>query len=74
MFNECVDNFQSKLLTLLDEVEQFFLWAVYAVLNGRKIDFDWLQSMWEQNDEWHNVTERYPSLSKLKGGATAKHR
>ena len=66
VFNEFVDNFQSTLLTLLDDVEQFFLWAVAAVLDGRKIGFDWLKLVWEHNDEWPNVTERYPSLSKLK--------
>ena len=66
VFNEFVDNFRSKLLTLLDDVEQFFLWAVAAVLDGRKIGFDWLKPVWEHNDEWPNVTERYPSLSKLK--------
>ena len=60
VFNEFVDNFR------LDDVEQFFLWAIAAVLDGRKIDFDWLKPVWEHNDEWPNVTERYPSLSKLK--------
>ena len=55
------------MLTLLDGVEQFFLWTVATVLDGRKIGFDWLKSVREHNDEWPNVTERYPSLSKLKG-------
>ena len=66
VFNEFLDNFQSKLLMLLDDVEQFFLWAGPTVLDGRKIGFDWLKIVWEHNDEWPNVTERYPSLSKLK--------
>ena len=66
VFNEFVGNFQSKLLMLLDDVEQFFLWAAAVGLDGRKIGFDWLKPMWEHNDEWPNVTERYPSLSKLK--------
>ena len=53
-------------MTLLDDVEQFFLWAVAAVLDGRKIGFDWLKPVWEHNDEWPNVTKRHPSLSKLR--------
>ena len=66
VFNEFVDNFWSKLMMLLDDVEQFFLWAVSTVLDGGKIGFNWLKPMWEHNDEWPNVTERYPTLSKLK--------
>ena len=66
VFNEFIDNFQSKLLTLLDDMEQFFLWAVVVVLDERKIGFDWLKPVWEHNDEWPSVTERYPCLSKLK--------
>ena len=42
------------------------MWMVAAVLNGRKIGFNWLKPMWEHNDEWPNMTKRYPSLSKLK--------
>ena len=66
VFNEFVDNFRSKLLMLLDDMEQFFLWAVATVLDGRKIDFDWLKPVGEHNNEWPNMTKRYPSLSKLK--------
>ena len=36
------------------------------MLDERKIDFDWLKPMWEHNNEWPNMTEKYPSLSKLK--------
>ena len=66
VFNEFLDNFQSKLLMLLDNMKQFFLWAVATVLDGRKIGFNWLKPMWEHNDEFPNVTKRYSSLSKLK--------
>ena len=66
VFNEFVDCFRRKLLALLDDVEQFFLWAVAAVLDGRKIGFDWLKPVWDHHREWPNVTERYPNLSKLK--------
>ena len=53
-------------MTLFDDVEQFFLWAVAAILDGRKIGFNWFTPVWEHNDEWPNVIERYPNLSKLK--------
>ena len=66
VLNEFVDNFQSKLLTLLDDIEQFLLRVVATILDGRKIGFNWVKSVWEHNDEWPNMTERYPSLSKLK--------
>ena len=66
VFNEFVYSFQSNLLTLLDDVEQFFLWEVAAILDGRKIGFDWLKPVWGHDDEWPNVTETYPALSKLK--------
>ena len=66
VFNGFVDSFQSKLLMLLDDVEQFFLWAIAVVLDGRKMGFDWLKCLWEHNNEWPNITERDPSLSKSK--------
>ena len=50
---------------LLDDLKQFFLWAVTATLDGRKISFDWLKFVWDHNGEWPNVTYRYPTLSKL---------
>ena len=40
MFNTFVDTFGKKLLMLLDDVEQFFLWVVAAMLDGRRIGFD----------------------------------
>ena len=42
VFNTFVDMFRRKLLKLLDDVEQFFLWVVVATLDGRKTNFDWL--------------------------------
>ena len=42
MFNTFVDVFRRKLSKLLDDVEQFFLWVVVVVLDGRKTNFDWL--------------------------------
>ena len=56
MFNRFVENFRGKLLTLLDDVKQFFFWAVAAALGGRKIGFDWLNLVWDHDGEWPNVT------------------
>ena len=56
VFNEFVGNFWSKLLTLLDDVEQFFLWVVTSTLDGRKIGFDWLKPVWDHDGEWPNMT------------------
>ena len=53
-------------MTLLDDVEQFLLWAVAGVLGGRKIGFEWLKPMWDHDGEWPNVTYKHPTLSKLK--------
>ena len=51
VFNIFVNTFRQKLLTLLDDVEQFFLWVVAAMLDGRRIGFDWLNLMWENKHE-----------------------
>ena len=40
MFNTFVDMFRQNLLLLLDDVEQFFLGVVVAMLDGRRISFD----------------------------------
>ena len=40
MFNTFVDTFRKKLLMLLDDVEQFFLKVMVAMLDGRRIGFD----------------------------------
>ena len=40
VFHTFVNMFRRKLLTLLDDVDQFFLWVVAAVLDGRKTNFD----------------------------------
>ena len=65
VFNEFVGNFGSKLLTLLD-LEQFFLWAVAAALDGREGGFDWSKPVWDHDSAWPNVTYKYPTFSKLK--------
>ena len=50
---------------LLNDVEQFFLWVVVAMLDGRRISFDWLNSVWENKCEWLNVTKEYKSIHHL---------
>ena len=40
MFHTFMDTFRENLLMLLDDVEQFFLWVVAPMLDGRSIDFD----------------------------------
>ena len=43
VFNTFVNTFRRKFLMLLDNVEQFFLWVVAAVLDGRKTNWTgWL--------------------------------
>ena len=45
MFNTFVDIFRKKLLMMLNNVEQLFLWVVAAMLDGRRIGFDSLNPM-----------------------------
>ena len=65
MFNTFVNTFGRKLLTLLDDVEQVFLWVVAAMLDGRKTNFDWLALVWDHIDEWPNVTDKYRNVCQL---------
>ena len=65
VFNTFVDVFRRKLLKLVDDVEQFFLWVVAAALDGRKTNFDWLVLVWDHKDEWPNVTKEYKSVYQL---------
>ena len=65
MFKTSMDTFRKKLLMLLDDVEHFFLWVVAAMLDGRRIGFDWLNSMWEKKREWLNVNKQFRSIHHL---------
>ena len=60
-----MNKFRRKLLTLLDDVEQFFLWVVVATLDGRKTNFDWLAPIWDHRDEWSNVSNKYKNVCQL---------
>ena len=57
MYNTFVDTFRRKLLMLLDDVEQFFMWVVAAMLDERRIGFDWFNLVWDNKHEWPNVTK-----------------
>ena len=46
-------------------MEQFFLWVVAAVLDGRKTNLEWLAPIWDQRDEWPNVTKKYRNVCQL---------
>ena len=65
VFNTFVNMFRRKLLTLLDDVEQFFLWVVAAALDGRKTNLDWLALVWDHRDEWPNFTNKYRNVCQL---------
>ena len=65
VFNTFVNTFRRKLLTLLDDVEQFFLWVVAAALDGRKTNLEWLAPVWDHKDEWLNVTKKYRNVYQL---------
>ena len=65
VFNTFVNTFRRKLLTLLDDVEQFLLRVVADALDGRKTNLDWLAPVWDHRDEWLKVTNRYKNVSQL---------
>ena len=73
VFNTFVDTFRKKLLMLLDDVEQFFLWVVAAMLDGRRIGFDWLNLVWENKREWPNVTKEYRTIQHLMSEVSTEH-
>ena len=51
VFNTLMDAFRKKLLMLLHDVEQFSLWVMEVMLDGRRIGFDWLNPVWENKHE-----------------------
>ena len=65
MFNAFVNTFRRKLLTVLEDVEQLFLWVVVAAMDGRKTNLDWLALVWDHRDEWLNVTDKYKNVCQL---------
>ena len=65
MFNNFMDTFRKKFWMLLDDVEQFFLWVVAVMLDGRSIGVDWLNPVWENKHEWPNITKQFKSVHPL---------
>ena len=65
VFNTFVNTFRRKLFTLLDDVEQFFLWVVAAAVDGRKTNLEWLAPIWDHKDEWLNVAGKYKKVCQL---------
>ena len=58
--------FRMKLIKLCDDVNQFFLWAFAASLDGRHQDLSWLQVLWTHKAEWPAVTGYYRTLGDLR--------
>ena len=65
MFNTFVDTFRKKILMLLNDAEQFFLWVVAAMLDRRRIGSGWFNLVWENKHEWPNVTKEYKNIHHL---------
>ena len=65
MFNTFMDTFKKKLLMLLEDAEQFVLWVVAVLLDGKRIGLNRLNPMWENKREWPNVTKEYRSIHHL---------
>ena len=59
VYNTFVDTIREKLLMLLGDVEQFLLWVVAAMLDGRRIGFDWLNPVWDNKHDSLNVTQQF---------------
>ena len=65
MFNTFMHTFRKKLLMLLEDAEQFVLWVVAVLLDGKRIGLNRLNPMWENKREWPNVTKEYRSIHHL---------
>jgi len=66
VFSSFAFAFRTKLLGLLDDVNQFYSWAMCSFLDGRHKELDWLQPVFEHPEHWPKVTEEYPTLRDLK--------
>ena len=71
-FQMFVASFKTKLLDLLDDVNQFYSWAMCAFLDGRHKELTWLQPIFEHRDDWPNVTQEYLSLQDLRRNLCAE--
>lgn len=64
--NAFVRRFKRKLLSLVDDVNQFYSWAMCAFLDGRRSHLEWLQPVWSNSRDWTNVARRWTTLAALK--------
>ena len=65
VYQTFVEAVKSKLLDLVDDVNQFYSWAMCAFLDGRHKELTWLEPIFQHPDDWPNVTQEYPSLREL---------
>ena len=72
VFQAFVKAFKSKLLDLVDDVNQFYSWAMCAFLDGRHKELTWLEPVFDHRDDWPKVTEEYPSLRDLRRNLRAE--
>ena len=65
-----VERFREKLCSLLDDVEQMFLWVFSSALDGRRKELDsWLQVYYGRHqhaEHFPNVHEHWPTFQDLR--------
>ena len=54
-----VEKFKEKLLTFLDDENQFYSWSLCSLLDGRRSHLEWLDPVWQNKKDWPNVTGKY---------------
>ena len=54
-----VARFKKKLLTFLDDENQFYSWSLCSYLDGRRSHLEWLDPVWQHKEDWPNVTKKY---------------
>ena len=72
VFKTFVRAFKSKSLDLVDDVNQFYSWAMCAFLDGRHKELTWLEPVFENRDDWRKVTTEYPTLRDLRRNLRAE--
>ena len=71
-FQMFVTSFKKKLLHLVDDVNQFYSWAMCAFLDGRHKDLNWLQPIFDHWEDWPKVTQEYVALRDLRRNLRAE--
>ena len=72
VFQMFVKSFKRKLLDLVDDVNQFYSWAMCAFLDGRHKELTWLDPVFQNANDWPKVTSAYPSLRDLRRNLRAE--